>query len=274
MRKILLITFAIAFLCITSYSQRKQTDLEFEGLKGKVMSVQDSSMYLGTKDKPVKSPKRDYSDIEFYGLDGNITEELDSEQGIKYVYQFVDGFLSVKEVVVNKQKAANRLQGKLIGNAEDMEKPIKILKPDERFLTRYDDEYNDKGYRKLRRIFFSDGQMDSITHYSYESVGLLEKEVYNSYGNKWSYFYFYDKNGNRKEKIMKRSDVKDMVDMTNRTEYSDYKFDAEGNWIERKYIYSSEYDGSSTTSEGFDYRDIKYYGADKPKKKATGKVKK
>jgi len=87
-----LLGLVIAILSFTAYSQRKQTDLEFEGLKGKVKSIQDSSMYLGTKDKPVKSPKRDYSDIEVYGLDGNLTESLDPERGIKFVYQFVDSF--------------------------------------------------------------------------------------------------------------------------------------------------------------------------------------
>ncbi len=69
----------------------KQTDLEFARLKGNVKFVQSSSIYLGTKDKPIKSPKRYYY-IESYGLDGNISEKLDPEQGIKYVYQFVDGF--------------------------------------------------------------------------------------------------------------------------------------------------------------------------------------
>ena len=272
--RIILLGLAIAFLSLTAYSQRKQTDLEFEGLKGKVKSVQSSSMYLGTKDNPVKSPKRNYSDIEFYGLNGNITETLDPERGMKYVYQFVEGFLSVKEVVADRKKAANLNRAKSIGNAEDMEKPVKTIKPDERFLTRYDDEYDADGRRKLRRIFFSDGQMDSITFYSYNSAGLLEKDVYNSYGNKWTHFYSYDPDGNRKDRIMKRSNAEDVVDMTDRTEYSGYKFDAKGNWIERKYINRHEYDGSTTISEGFDYRDIKYYGTDKPKKKPGGKLRK
>ncbi|HVE60016.1 MAG TPA: hypothetical protein VNB22_24595, partial [Pyrinomonadaceae bacterium] len=224
MRTILL-GFAIAFLSLTVYSQRKQTDLEFEGLKGKVKSVQSSSMYLGTKDKPVKLPKRDYFDIEFYGLDGIITETLDPERGIKYVFQFVDGFLSMKEVVVDEKKAANIMRTGGFGNSGNMEKPVKTIKPDARFLSRFDDEYDDNGRRKLRRRFTSDGRMDSITLFIYNSAGLLEKEVYNSYGNKWTHSYTYDTNGNRKENIMKRSDAEDVVDMTDRTEYSGYKFD-------------------------------------------------
>lgn len=264
--RIILLGFVLFFLSLTVFSQKKQMDLDFEGLKGKVKSVQGSSTYLGTKEEPVKSPKRDYYSIEFYGPDGNIAEDLDSDRGIKYVYQFVDGFWSMKEVVVDKQKAANILRMKSIGNAEDMEKPVKTIKPDERFLTRFDDEYDDNSRRKLRRIFFSDGKMDSITRYDYNSAGLLEKEVYNSYGKKWSYFYSYDASGNLIEKNMKRSDVKDVIDMINRTEYSNYKFDANGNWIERRYKYHSEYDGSSTTSEGIDYRDIKYYDMEKSKK--------
>src|SRR4051794_8606195 len=99
--KTTLLGFAVFFLTLTAFSQTKQTDLGFEGLKGKVKSVQNSSIYLGTKDKPEKSPKRQYESIIFYSPDGNITEELDSERGVKRVYQFVDGFLSVKEVVVN-----------------------------------------------------------------------------------------------------------------------------------------------------------------------------
>lgn len=261
-------------LSVTSYAQKKQTDLEFDGIKGKVKSVQGSSMYLGTKDKPVDSPKRKYSDIESYSLSGNIAEELDSERGVKYVYQFVDGFLSMKEVIVDKKKASRIMRATLLGNAEDMEKPVKTLKPDARFITRFDDEFDDKGRLKLRRIFTSDGRMDSITRYGYNSSGLLETEVHNSYGNKWSYFYSYDADGNLKEKTMKRSNSQGVVDMTDRTEYSDYKFDAKGNWIERKYTYHSEYNNSSTTSEGFDYRDIKYYDEVIPKKNKTGKTKK
>ncbi len=266
MRTILL-SFAIVFLSITVFSQKKQTDLEFERLKGEVKSVQNSSTYLGTKNKPVKSPERYYYNIKSYGLNGNITEELNPRLGLKYNYQFVDGFLSMKEIVVDKQKAANIMRTKSIGNAEDMEKPVKTIKPDDRFITRFEYEYEDNGNRKLRRIFFSDGQMDSITRYSYNSAGLIENEVYNTYGNKWSHSYFYDTDGNWKVSITKRSNVKGVVDMTDRTEYSDYKLDSEGNWIERKYTNLHEYDGSSTTSKGIDYREIKYYDADKPKKK-------
>lgn len=267
MRTIFL-SFTLIILSFTVFSQKKQTNLDFEGLKGKVKTVQGSSTYLGTKDEPVKLPKRDYYQIEFYGLDGNTAEELDSERGIKYVYQFVDGYLSMKEVVVDREKAAKIMRGsfRVAGNAENMEKPVKTLKPDERFRTRFDDEYDDNGCRQLRRIFFSDGNMDSITRYSYNSNGLIEKEVYNSYGNKWSYFYSYDTDGNLKEKSMKRSDAKDVINMTELTKYSNYKFDAQGNWIERRYTHQNEYDGSSTTSEGIDYRDIKYYEAEKPKK--------
>jgi len=177
----------------------------------------------------------------------------------------------MKEVVIDAKKAVNILRTRSVGNAEDMEKPVKTIKPDERFITRFDREYDDNGRRKLRRIFSSDGQMDSITLYDYNAAGLLEKEVYNSYGNKWSHFYTYDKDGNRKENIMKRSNAKGVVDMTDRTVYTDYKFDARGNWIARKYIYYQEYDDALTTSEGFEYRDIKYYEADQPKKKPTGK---
>ncbi len=265
--RIILLSFVLVFLSLTAFSQKKQTDLEFQGLKGKVKSVQDSSTHLGTKEEPVKSPQRRYQSIEFYGPDGIITEDLDSDRGIKYVYQFVDGFWSRKEVVIDEKKARMGVRTRAIGNAEDMEKPVKTIKPDERFLTRFDDEYDDSGRRILRRIFFSDGKMDSITRYSYNSAGLLEKEVRNSYGNKWTYFYSYDTKGNLIENKRQRSNVTDVVDMINRTEYSNYKFDAKGNWIERRYKYHSEYDGSATTSEGIDYRDIKYYDVEKPKKK-------
>jgi hypothetical protein len=260
------LSLAIAVLSLTAFSQKKQTDLEFQRLKGKVKSVQDSRMHLGTKEEPEKSPKRQYYDIESYGLDGNITEEL-TDREVKYVYQFVDGFLSMKEIVIDEKKARMGFRTRAIGNAEDMEKPVKTIKPDERFLTRFDDEYDDSGRRILRRIFFSDGKMDSITRYSYNSAGLLEQEVYNTYGKKWTYFYSYDTKGNLIENKMQRSNVTDVVDMINRTEFSNYKFDAKGNWIERRYKYHSEYDGSSTTSEGIDYRDIKYYDVEKPKKK-------
>lgn len=265
--KTILLGSAIFCLALTGFSQRKQTDLEFDGLRGKVESLQNSSTYFGTKDKPEKSPKRRYGRIRFYGLDGNITEELDSDAGIKYLYEFVDGFLSMKEVVVDEKKAANIMRGRLIGNAEDMEKPLKTIKPDERFTTRFDSEYDNSGRRKVRRIFFSDGKMDSITHYIYNSAGLLETEIYNSYGNKWSYFNAYDTSGNLKEMTMKRSDVRGVIDMINRTKYSNYKFDENGNWIERRYTYQSEDSGSSTISEGVDYRDINYSFQKKPKRK-------
>jgi hypothetical protein len=263
--KTILLIFAICLLSLTAFSQNKQTDLQFKGLKGKVKSVQSSSLYLGTKDEPKKSPKRDYYSIEIYNLEGNLVEELNPERGTKYVYEFVDGFLSMREVVVDKRKS-DGARGGLIGNAENMEKPLKSIKPDERFISRYEYEYDDNGRRKLRRIFFSDGKMDSITRYSYNSAGLLENEIYNSYGNKWSYYYSYDNDGNRKEKIMKRSNVNNVVDMKDLQEYRDYKFDTEGNWVERKYTFNHEYGGSSTTSESIEYREIKYHGADEPKR--------
>ena len=138
MRTIFL-SFTLIILSFTVFSQKKQTNLDFEGLKGKVKTVQGSSTYLGTKDEPVKLPKRDYYQIEFYGLDGNTAEELDSERGIKYVYQFVDGYLSMKEVVVDREKAAKIMRGSFRvaggGMREHLEKPVKTLKPDERFRT-------------------------------------------------------------------------------------------------------------------------------------------
>lgn len=263
--KTILLFFTLLILSLTVFSQKKQTDLEFDGLKGKVKSVQGSSTYLGTKDKPEKSPKRRYWDVKFYGLDGNITEEL-TDRGIKYVYQFADGYLSMKEVVIDAEKASKIMRATSGGDREAMEKPLKTLKPDERFITRFDDEYDEKGRRKLRRIFFSDGLMDSITHYTYNSDGLLEKELYNSKGNKWTHFYTYDEDGNLKEDITKRSDVRNVVDMTERREYSGYKFDIKGNWIERRLKYQSEYEGKTTGSEAIEYRDIKYHEAEKPKK--------
>lgn len=273
MRKIFIV-FAIALLSVTIFSQRKQTDLEIERLKGKVKSVQASSIFFGSKEKPVETPKREYSDLEIYGSDGNIAEEHSARLGLKYVYEFVDGFLSLRQVVVDEKKAKNIMRGRLMGNAEDMEKPVKTIKPDERFLTRFDYEYDADGRRKLRRIFDSDGRMNSITFYAYNPAGSLEKEIYNSYGTKWTYFYSYDSDGNLKEKIMKRSNASDAVDMTERTEYSDYKFDAGGNWIERKYIYRSEYDDDAPrTSQGINYRDIKYDIAETPKKAIRKKAK-
>jgi|GEM_PF-4720287 len=272
--KTILLAFAIFSLAFTVFSQRKQTDVEFEGLKGKIKSVQNSSTYLGTKDNPVKSPTRRYNEIRFYGPDGNIAEELDSDAGIKYVYKLVDGFLSIKEVVVGEKKAPNGMRARLSGNAEDMEKPLKSIKPDERFTTRFHTEYDNSGRRKLQRIFFSDGKMDSITHYIYNDAGSLETKIYNSYGNKWSDFYTYDASGVLKEKTMKRSDRKGVIDMINRTTYSNYKFDENGNWVERKYTYQSEYDGSSTISEGIDYRDIKYIVPAKTKTKAKRRLNK
>ncbi len=272
MRTILL-SFTIVFLSISAFSQKKQSDLEFEGLKGKVRSVESSTLYLGTKEKPQKSPKREYYRTEVYSLDGKLTEELHPDRGVNYVYEFVDGFLSMKEVVTDKRKA-NGFRTRSIGNAEDMENPVKSIKPDERYITRYDYEYDDNGRRKLRRIFFSDGKMDSITHYSYNAAGLLENEIYNTYGNKWSPFYSYDVDGNRKEQTIKRSNTYDVIDMIERTEYHDYKYDAEGNWTERKHKHHQEYNGSTKISESIEYREIKYFDADTPKKKAADNRKK
>ncbi len=261
-----LLVFAIAVSSLTAFSQKKQTDLEFEGLKGKVKSVQVSTIYLETKEKPTQSSERRYQSIKSYDLDGDIIEELDSNRGVKHVYQLVDGFWSMKEVVVDKEKARMGVRIGSIGNAEGMEKPVKTIKPDERFITRFEFEYDEKGRRILRRIFFSNGKMDSISHYTYNSAALLEKYVNNSYGDKWTHFYTYDADGNLKEDKMERSDAKDVIDMVTRTEYSDYKFDAKGNWIERKYKYQSEYEGKTTVSEAIEYRDIKYHDAGKPKK--------
>lgn len=270
----LLLFFTLIILSLTVFSQKKQTDLEFEGLKGKVKSVRRSSMYLGTKDEPVVKPERFYGRIEFYNSDGNLFEEHDPKYGIKYVYQFVDGYLSMKEVLVDRQKDSTIMPEGSAGNAETMEKPVKTLKPDKRFESRFDDEFDEKGRLKLRRIFGSDGNMQSIDHYSYNADGLIETRVHNSYGSKWSYTFSYDAGGNIKEKIMKRSDAENVVDLVNRSEYRDYKFDAQGNWIERRYTLHSESEGETTVTEAMEYRDITYHEAEKPKKAVLKKKKK
>ncbi len=250
--------FIVFSFTFSAVSQEKQTDLQFLGIKGKVKSVQESSLSLVFNGKPIQSPKRSFGNLRSYDVAGNVMEEVDDLLGIKLVYQIVDGFISKKEVVIDEKKASNVMKGILVGKPESMENPPKTIKPDDRFSSRYDDEYDELGRRKLRRVFFSDGSMNSITHYSYDSTGAREKEVYNSFGNKWTSVYSLDRSGNPKSESMKRSNVKDVVDMIERTEYSDYKFDSNGNWIQRKYKSYREYDGKTSVSEGIFYRDIKY----------------
>ena len=258
MKQILLIFFVMTF-CLAVPAQKKVTDREIEGLKGAVKAVFQDYMVTYVASGPTEINKRVKESEYYFDKDGALTQILYPSRNSKSVFSIIDGFKTFKSSPIKEgDEPKGFLRGVIIGKEEPIEKPEKLVPPDERFTLRYVYEYDADGRVETERHYGNNGKLWRLTTYKYGKNGLVIEEIRKETGSIHKYTYKYNNRGDLIE-TLRDLDFKSGVNKKERWVYSDYKVDGQGNWTERKSIWTSKTDDRTYSSKTNYYRTITYY---------------
>lgn len=258
MKKLFLIFVAMTF-CLTVSAQKKVTDREMEGLKGSVKSVFDDYMMTYVSSGPSEVNKRVKSKEYYFDKDGNLTQILYPSDNYKIIYSIIDGFKTFKNLPIKvDNNPKDKMMTRGIVEENPLEKNEKIVPADDRFDFKYVYEYDANGRVAKEKHYGNNGKLWRITIYKYDDKGQNIQENVEDTVAITKYTHKYDEKGNLIETLQER-DVKNGFDSKIKTVYSDYKFDAKGNWIERKSNYRNEARDEIYSTITIYYRKIAYY---------------
>lgn len=256
--KTILLTILIFTLFFDVSAQKKASDKEFEGLKGAVKSVLIEYMTVQDSGGSAPDTKRIKWGEDFFDKDGRHTQTVYSDS--KLIYSEIDGFKTFKSYELKKDTNQGIfLRAAPLDKPKPIEEPEKIVPPDIRFDFKYTYEYNSQGRVKIERQYGNNGRLFHKIEFIYDANGLLIEENVNDTVAISKFKYKYDEKGNLIEKLEDR-DIKGAgTDRNTRTVYSDYKFDAQGNWTQRKQTWYFEVNEKPLVSATMYYRTIVYY---------------
>lgn len=230
---VMLLSFSSAVV-----SQAKVSDTKLEGLKGQVRSVVSTSKAISGYAEWVLKDKTKYQTTDLYNKEGELTESI-SEGGsnTKYVYSKIDGYKTFKSIEL---KAPTNDGKRVTGGwgSPEKEEPIepneKLTEPDKRFDFRYVYETDKSGRVVSERQYTNNGKLFRKRTFEYNQAGVLTKESEEDSIARMTYSFTYDDKGNVVE-VNETRDIKgDGSDSKERITYTELKFDAVGNWTERK----------------------------------------
>lgn len=247
----------VLFLGLHVLAQKKATDRELANLRGNVKYLSNE---YPNKNKTKGSARTIRSEY-FYERDGRLAEILYAAQNSKQIYSLVDGFKTFKEYKIKEVSEVKTIVGTTaLEKEKPIEEPEKLTAPDKRFDYKYLYEYDSQGRVVTEREFGNNNKLYELIKYEYDGEGRVRVENVNDTVALTKFEYKYDRDGNLVETVEDRNIKGPGFDSKSRTVYSDYKFDAQNNWIERKDTeYSVGYDGKPTITETFHFRTIKYH---------------
>ena len=265
MKKLLLLTLAIAALTSEGYAQNsptKKNGWETDNLKGKVKSFTEST--YGAEDRFGEIQKKaldSFKTFEYtvkgsriksthYDANGRIEGawiyKYDAKGNlIEWATYNADGSLSSRQTFkynVNSDLTEHNLYQKNIDY------------PDGSFYKEGISQYDNNGNKIKYTHYDVDGSILETWAYTYDAKGnLIEENMYNSDGeinNLFLTLYKYNDNGNLTERehhsgiwtekqILVYDDSGNLIEEKNQTSigqmdtYYEYKFDEKGNWIKR-----------------------------------------
>lgn len=263
MKQKFLIIFMLLF-CLSVSAQKKPTDREIEGLKGNVKTAFEDYNITKVSSGPTEINKRVKWQEYYFDKDGMLTLLVYPSHNFKYIYSIIDGFKTFKDIKIKEETADKMTFTRVLDEEEEkpIEEPEKLVEPDERFTMKYTYEYDAQGKITTERHYGNNGELWRLTKYKYDEKGRVIEEIKKEKGSTTKYIYKYDEKGNLIENSEEYNRTNGYVSKA-KTVYSDYKLDANGNWVARKEIYSSK-SSSKTYSDSFDkttisYRTISYY---------------
>jgi uncharacterized protein YjhX (UPF0386 family) len=244
-------TFIILLLFISITAQKKITDREFDGFKGKVESVITSYSYFQNIDGK-ETEKQSGAKFEIhYDQNGNITQTLNYVVGDKNIYSVIEG---------NKTFKTNKIEGVGGYGISSNSNGINKQKPrDERYSIKFEYKYDEKDRVAEESLYSNNGSLISKTIYKYDKQGRIEEvERYNSEKIASKQSFKIDNKNVVIEELLVFPNVKGEDGITKKT-YSDYKFDAQGNWTERTQTANYKRNGKTSIVKTIDHQKINYY---------------
>jgi hypothetical protein len=242
----------ISLLFLSVNAQKKLTDREFDGFKGKVKSVATSYSSFENKDgKSVEKPSGVKYE-EHYDENGNTSMTLNYVVGDKNIYSFIDGEKTFK-TVKNEGVGGSGISG--TSSLDSKPKPR-----DERYSIKFKYKYDDKNQVTEEILYSNDGELISRAVYKYDEKGRVkETEKYNTYNSDKvtsRTTLNYDNENNLSERLF-------ILLINNGSQtlgvYSNYKFDAQGNWTERTITENYRGNSKNSISKTIEHRTITYY---------------
>lgn len=228
---IVLLSFSYA-----AVSQANVSDTKLEGLKGQVKSVVSTSKSISGYAEWVLKDKTKYQTTHLFNREGDLTESIhEGGSNTRYVYSKIDGYKTFKSIELKAPEKGTRYT--VLGSREK-EEPIepneKLTEPDKRFDFRYVYETDKSGRVVSERQYTNNGKLFRKRTFEYNQAGVLTKESEEDSIARMTYSFTYDDKGNVVE-VNETRDIKgDGSDSKERITYTELKFDAVGNWTERK----------------------------------------
>ena len=252
--KLLILTMLILLLTTPAFAQKKITDAKLEGLKGNVKSVVTETVDLQEQNgKSVEVPRVLESQYDF-DENGNRTQVLSYLFNDKSTYALVDGEKTYKSSHIKEDKKP-LLATTISGGTSDNNSKAR----DPRYSIKLKYDY-DSAKRILEvKIYLNDGKFVGRNVYKFDEKGFLKQE--DGYGEilqDRKIIYKYDAAGVEIEHEYTSVQVRG-AGGTMYFVFTDYKFDAEGNWIQRTQNFSYEKGINSKVKRTVYYRKISYY---------------
>jgi len=228
-----------------SFAQTKQSDREFEGLKGKVKGVLTETADAKLKSGKVVESNRRKAEYSTFRVDGGADKTTDYtwDSGIvreTTTYLQVDG---------DKASVSKIGPGSILGIIGSVDaKPSKSRDP--RYEVKLKYKYDDQGRISEETWLENDGEL--WLRYVYEHVnGERRETVFDSKGKlNQKYDYKLDAKGNDVEMI---SYDPNSGKVEGKEKYEYLSFDSHGNWTKRV-----EYESENGDDSKFKIREVKY----------------
>jgi hypothetical protein len=225
MRRALLLSALLPALC-AAHAQTRQTDREFDGLRGKVKTVTvEEARYDIVARKSVERA-RVLSRSVTYDADGNWTQWKDYDDKGRLMRSLAFSFIAGDRVAVSENV-------ELPPDALVLELPARRgpRRPDPRYHYKFKYAYAPDGKRLARAWYYNDGRLYLRQGYRYGAG----RRVTTSYDERGRLTDRYeakpDGRGNEVEVLLRRGDT--LGDMML---YKYLEFDAQGNWTKRAMV--------------------------------------
>lgn len=249
MKKLFVIIIIVSFF-LTINAQSKLSDKEVDGLKGNVKSVAKSYTYFKEKNGKRIKTRNDVTHEKHYDKNGNTILALNHTTGEKEIYSIIDGDKTFKATKIKRIGSSPVISTKPLQNSKS--EPL-----DKRYTIKFKYEYDDNNRVVKEYTFGNNDRLVNKIFYKYDEKGRIEEiEKYDNYQvdkvvTRAS--LKYDENDNIVEET---TILLEFGGYVSKRLYSEYKFDAQGNWINRT---RTTIDNNGKPGKEFDHRKIEYY---------------
>lgn len=228
------------------------TDREFANLKGRVKSVRTISINIDEEDGKQVETMRLKRDDDDYDENGNLIKRIDNMSEELIIYTFIDG-AKTAQITEGGLSASNTSRGELNKLPE-----TKLTAPDPRYSKKFAYEYDKKNRITKETVYRNDGKISAISTFEYDEKGNLIKETYMNDGDySHTETHKFDKQGIEIGSVS--NEIYNGKTSISNTVYSNYKFDAQGNWTKRTSIFQRGTGKKKEVVKQDFYREITYY---------------